>query len=318
MEVWRANMDFRLTLDFGKVIGYMTKYVTKQESMSKAGTQRMIRNVLNKTIENGKPVHHALKKTMGKLNGERMMSRQETSHLIQGLPLVSCSHSFVVVNMKILSTKIQRRNKQEESAALKSISELYGEHMNIESWINEHEMQAFENDHPLQPMSFHSFAGILYAGQKGRFRNKLRRHRRKVVTKFTPKLCCDPAGKQYAEYCRYALIKYRPWEGSILNAWGENAINEWYAFLAALASNGIRPPDFLDREINAYLAIQKKNSHADDVAGLLINPGADGAGDILEEVGQDEWMHGADNNFILIDDDVEDASGVLEWSRNHN
>jgi hypothetical protein len=45
MEVWRANMDFRLTLDFGKVIGY-TKYVTKQESISKKGTQRMIRNEL--------------------------------------------------------------------------------------------------------------------------------------------------------------------------------------------------------------------------------------------------------------------------------
>jgi hypothetical protein len=85
-----------------------------------------------------------------------------------------------------------------------------------------------------------------------------------------------------------------------------------------LASNGIRPPDFLDREINAYLAIQKKNLHADGAAGMLINPGADGAGDILEEVGQDEWMHGADDNFVLIDDDVEDASGVLEWSRNHN
>ncbi len=139
-----------------------------------------------------------------------------------------------------------------------------------------------------------------------------------VVTKFTPKLSCDPAGKQYAEYCRYALIKYRPWEGSILNAWGENAINEWYAFLAALASNGIRPPDFLDREINAYLAIQKKNSHADDAAGMLINPGADGAGDILEEGGQDEWMHGADDNFVLIDDDVEDKSGLLEWSKQHH
>ena len=126
------------------------------------------------------------------------------------------------------------------------------------------------------------------------------------------KLSCDPAGKKYAEYCRYALIKYRPWEGSILNAWGENAINEWYAFLAALASNGIRPPDFLDREINAYLAIQKKNLHADGAAGMLINPGADGAGDILEEGGQDEWLHGIDDSFVLIDDDVEDATGVLE------
>jgi hypothetical protein len=78
----------------------MTKYVNKQESISKVGTQRMIRNILHQSIENAKPVHHALKKTMGKLNGERMMSHQGTSHLIQGLLLVSCSHSFAVIDMK--------------------------------------------------------------------------------------------------------------------------------------------------------------------------------------------------------------------------
>ena len=117
MEVWRANVDFRLTLDFGKVIGHMTKHVTKQESMSKAGTQRVIRNILNQSTEDGKPAHRALKKTAGKLSGERTMSRQETSHLTQG---PSCSHLFIVVNMKSLSTKIQKPNKQNESASLKS------------------------------------------------------------------------------------------------------------------------------------------------------------------------------------------------------
>jgi transcriptional regulator with GAF, ATPase, and Fis domain len=215
MEVWRANMDFRLTLDFGKVIGYITKYVTKQESISKAGTQRMIRNILNQSIENGKLVHHPLKKTMGKLNGERMMSRQETSHLIQGLPLVSCSHSFAVVHMKTLSTKIQKPDEQADAATLKSISELYGERMSTASWMNKSKMQAFQDERPLLPMSFHEFAGTFYVGQRGHFQKKLLCHQKKVVTKFTPKLSCDPAGKKYAEYCRYALIKYRPWEGSI-------------------------------------------------------------------------------------------------------
>jgi hypothetical protein len=93
---------------------------------------------------------------------------------------------------------------------------------------------------------------------------------------------------------------------------------EWREFLAALASNGVRPPDFLDREINAYLAIQKRNSNTDNSAGMLINPGADGAGDKLEEGRQDDWMHGADDKFVLIDDDVEDKSGLLEWSKQHH
>ena len=32
MKVWWANMDMQLTIDLGKVIGYMTKYVTKSEA----------------------------------------------------------------------------------------------------------------------------------------------------------------------------------------------------------------------------------------------------------------------------------------------
>jgi hypothetical protein len=53
---------------------------------------------------------------------------------------------------------------------------------------------------------------------------------------------------------------------------------------------------------------------------MLINPGADGAGDDLEQVSsKDEWMYGADNdkNFVLDDDTLEDASGI-EWSRDQN
>jgi hypothetical protein len=199
--------------------------------------------------------------------------------------------------------------------------ELYGRCRSIASWINESEMAAFEADHPLQHVSLTTVAGILYVGQKGRFRNKLRCHQRKVVTKCIPKLSCNPAGAKYAKYCRYALIKYCPWEGSISNACGKNPIDEWHEFLEALASNSTWPPDFFDGELNAYRAFQKKNkksANADDTAGMLINPGADGAGDILEEGGQDEWMHGADDNFAAIDNDEEDASGMLEWNRNHN
>jgi hypothetical protein len=85
-----------------------------------------------------------------------------------------------------------------------------------------------------------------------------------------------------------------------------------------LASNGIRPHDFVSQEINAYPAIQKKNLNANDDAGMLINPGVNGAGEVLEEGGQDEWMHGAEDNLVVINDDVEEASGILEWSCSHN
>jgi hypothetical protein len=41
MECWRANFNFRLTLDLGMVVDYMTKYVTKAESlMTPSATRR--------------------------------------------------------------------------------------------------------------------------------------------------------------------------------------------------------------------------------------------------------------------------------------
>ena len=172
----------------------------------------MIRNIINTAMDNGKPVQYALQKMLGKLNGERMMSRQETAHLMQSLPLVCSSHSFATINLKTMSTKLKKPTKEGEAASLKSISELYGERMEVESWPNESDMQAFEEKHScLDTMSFREFGGLLRVGQSGQYRNQLRPHTKStIVIQFVPKLSCNPEGKKYSESFRYALIKYRP------------------------------------------------------------------------------------------------------------
>ena len=177
-------------------------------------TQQMIRNIVNTAMDNGKPVHHALQKTMGKLNGERMMSPQETAHLMQSLPLVCSSYSFATISLKTMSTKLKKPTKEGKAASLMSISELYGERMEAKSWPNESEMRAFEeNDSCLETLSFREFGCLLrVGGQSGQYHNQLRPHpKTTIVVQFVPKLSCNPEGKNYSEYCRYALIKYRPW-----------------------------------------------------------------------------------------------------------
>jgi hypothetical protein len=66
MRVWRANMDMQLTINLGKVIGYMTKYVTKMEASLTKGAQAMMARVLTKSIADGHTAQHALRKGMGK------------------------------------------------------------------------------------------------------------------------------------------------------------------------------------------------------------------------------------------------------------
>ena len=99
MPVWRANIDVCLTIDIGKIISYMTKYVTKSEDSMTKGTSSLIQRVMAKQLEDNQSVHAVLRKAMGKLLGERMRQRQECCQLIQSLPTVSCSHSFFNLNV---------------------------------------------------------------------------------------------------------------------------------------------------------------------------------------------------------------------------
>ena len=94
---WQGNIDLQVIFDNGKVDNYLTKYVTKPEISMTKGIAAMIRNILKGTIEDGLSVQAALKRSMAKLLGERMMCKQEKSHLILSLPMVSCSHQFCKV-----------------------------------------------------------------------------------------------------------------------------------------------------------------------------------------------------------------------------
>ena len=99
LESWQANIDFQLIVDIKKVLRYMTKYATKCESTMTKGIAAMMRNVLRKTIADGLSVQTALKRVMGKILGQRMLSKQETTKLTLSLPMVSCSHVFALINL---------------------------------------------------------------------------------------------------------------------------------------------------------------------------------------------------------------------------
>jgi hypothetical protein len=99
MGYWRANMDVRLTIDLGKIVQYMAKYVTKAESTTTKEGTKLMRRVMKDNLANGSTVKTVLKKAMNKLTGEPMLQKQETCHQIAGNPTVRCSHTFVAVNV---------------------------------------------------------------------------------------------------------------------------------------------------------------------------------------------------------------------------
>jgi hypothetical protein len=241
IECWRANIDFCLSLDLGKVIEYMTKYFTKAESPMTPSAARLVRTILDSTVGAGGDVRTALKRTMGKLQGERTISKQECSHLILSMPMVSCSHNFVSINLKNdmnpvdLSAEAMdsgARDADNPTSITMTIVDAYGKRNDKNMWRPPQAMEAATKlfDKPLGNVSLQDFALVFRVGGRADVRNKFLRHQKMkpIVPIFSPRLSCDPSLPTYPEYCRLDLVRYKPWQGNSQSAayGGKDATNE--------------------------------------------------------------------------------------------
>ena len=78
---------------------------------------------------------------------------------------------------------------------------------------------------------------------------------RRVVI-FYPARSPDPDSPAYHEYCMYALIKWKPWVGNRINAWGgiqrpsqAHLCAEWAAHARTLLASGVDLPDSFHRDV---------------------------------------------------------------------
>ena len=328
MEVWRANMDMQLTIDLGKVIGYMTKYVTKSEASMTRGAQRMVARILCKTMEDGRSVHSALKRAMGGLLGERTMPIQEKCHLIMSIPTVFCSHSFVTINMANDSSRLILRNDQEgpdaaasaneqqagRRVALMTLMDAYQCCLDQSKWLNEDEYNNASQSLP--EMDFRTFAIRFAVGERGAHRNKIKRRvQEKTVVVFKPRLSSDPQSPTYTQYCRHALMKYKPWAGQQPSSlWGgEDATDAdiqsaWSDHLESYAVQGLQIPDFIRKEIEAYHSNPPPNQEEDPP----YDPPAE-----LEELEQAEFCEELYQQ--LDNEDADDPDEVdIQWAKDHD
>ena len=144
----------------------------KAEHAMTKGIAAMIRRMLQKTIDDGLSAQAALKRAMAKILGQRMMCKQETTHLMLSVPMVQCSHDFARINLddqlRLLnvqnndnqqnanpspnddnninnvnnndgnnSNNDSRSNSNNSQISIKSIAEMHGLRMNRRSWLND-------------------------------------------------------------------------------------------------------------------------------------------------------------------------------------
>ena len=68
IEYWQANIDFRLTIDVGKIVGYMTKYVNKTETNNNARSLNILFSMLKKSCVESPSTEATLKRMMSKVS----------------------------------------------------------------------------------------------------------------------------------------------------------------------------------------------------------------------------------------------------------
>ena len=117
------------------------------------------------------------------------------------------------------SNNDSRSNSNNSQISIKSIIEMHGLRMNRRSWLNdqshEHHISSLSN------MNLRDFCKKIAVGRNTYGKNKICSHlKRNYVPVFYLKLSSDREDENYYLYCKYALIKCKPWVGEVRNAHG--------------------------------------------------------------------------------------------------
>ena len=201
LQHWRANVDLQVVVDVDVCARYMAKYVSQSEPRSKPATG-ILKDCVDRLHDTDQAAS-ALKKAMIQVAGERDMGAQETAHLLLQEPLYRCTYSFVPVS---LDGNRRINHEDPTSEALdESLINLYAQRAKWEKKFT-----------GISELNFMDFA-IKYCNSK----DGPKPRPTDVVIRAFPFFSPNPAGKNYPLYCKYQLIKYKPWIGTPANAWGD-------------------------------------------------------------------------------------------------
>ncbi len=219
LENWRANVDLQVIVDEKACARYMTKYAAKGEPRSKSASEILKLSV--SSLESTDQVSSAIKKAMIQVAGDRDMAAQETAHMLLSLPLVGCSFSFVTVCLENSRKVILDEENQGDEVLQKSVLQDYGERATLSSRYT-----------GLSQLNL-----MQYVSQYSKVRGELTKRANPYVVRTFPKISANPGGPDFGKYCKYQLIKFKPWEGQPSNAWNneeesdEMFINTYDRFL---------------------------------------------------------------------------------------
>jgi hypothetical protein len=153
-------------------------------------------------------------------------------------------------------------NDNTSTATLKSIIDVYAKRSEWETSAKAEELADFQLKEAGggELLGLNDFAQMYYryVGMRGQYsRNKIKKSDEKSIVNFTPSLSNQPDSPKYAEYCKLALIRYKPWSGenSYVNKTDQEVTQEWHHFVTQLDE----PPDYLVHQIRRLMETAAAN-----------------------------------------------------------
>ena len=135
----------------------------KKKKPVTAGIEYLIRSVMTHNFAGGK--------IMGKLLGCHIMSKQESCHLINSLPLVRCYHNFIMINLEPSANIVSIINESEDSlentnecsiTRVYSILEMYGKR--VQPNVYDRSAKIVCSKINLEELNFNDFCKKFYVG----------------------------------------------------------------------------------------------------------------------------------------------------------
>ena len=239
LSAWRANMDFQIIMDPVACAHYIAKYTTKAEKSSKSHNSFM-----KDILRNAKPDDRALdlfRRMMLRGESERDMGAPEIKFMNLGLPLVSTNVTFKSISLngkRILkfadeyeAGKFRKKTAGSSSASWKSLRDFYAERDAIEftnrklrvaffkfakiAFTTKTNLFTSEMTATLativENMNFNDFCYLFTTTKNVLSARAACKADHKLVIRFYPEKKPYGRGAKYREYCKYQLIRHKPW-----------------------------------------------------------------------------------------------------------
>ncbi|XP_066936565.1 uncharacterized protein [Clytia hemisphaerica] len=203
-----ANCDIQIILDHNACLNYIAKYASKAEKISDVAKEAFTSVIGN--LSGKETSGNIFRKLIIKSVGERDFSAQEVMHQIMSLKL-HCS-SFDVVSCSLEGSRQMKIDN--DGVETKT------------SFLDDYASRYVYEDNEIRQSNLIDFVSNWKISAKDK---KIQKRKKAVVVRTFPNYSPNPKSDSYPLFCKFQLIKYKPWNDSVDSLWeGLQATNETY------------------------------------------------------------------------------------------